>query len=177
MKQSQIILAASLLVLGTSLYVTGDLGEERFSGSGNVVEVTDGDTVDISSESGNYTVRLLGIDAPETQAANSPGEFGLEDSLENRRCLERWGEKATEYLKEEISEEEIEFSTDPEADTRGDYGRLLAYLEKNSTTSHNLVLVEKGYARVYVSDFTQLEDFREAEAHAKEENLGLWRCG
>jgi micrococcal nuclease len=176
-KHGHLIFAASLLVLGISLYVTADLGEEKFSSSGDVVDVTDGDTVDISSGNGNYTVRLLGVDAPETQAANSPGEFGMEDSLQNRKCLERWGEKATEYLKKEISDGEIEFSTDPAADRRGSYGRLLAYLEKNSSPSYNLMLVKKGYARVYISDFKRLDKFRKAERSAREEEVGLWSCG
>ncbi|WP_240137524.1 thermonuclease family protein [Salinigranum salinum] len=41
-----------------------------------VVEVTDGDTIDVRFDDGREeTIRLLGVDTPEVHAENAPGEW------------------------------------------------------------------------------------------------------
>jgi micrococcal nuclease len=175
-KTSRIIIAASLLVLAVSLYLAGDFGtSDPFTA--RTISVTDGDTLDVSHGGRNVTVRLLGVDTPETYSPNNPEEFGLRDTLKNRECLERWGRRATDFVKNEIAGENVSVVTDPESDRRGTYGRLLAYIETgNSQGSLNLELVSEGYGRLYESDFSRIQVFREAEKDAIEKEIGVWSC-
>jgi micrococcal nuclease len=175
---SKALLLAALLILGTGmLQLSGDhLPDYGVNTSGNI-NVTDGDTVDFSSEEFTGTVRLLGVDTPEISSSNNPEEFeGVPESLEARECLRKWGGKASDFL-EERSGQSFRLETDPDADRRGDYGRLLGYIyTENSEKSVNLVLVEKGLGRMYDSDFSKMEEFREAEREAMDENHGVWNC-
>lgn len=165
------------LTLSSALFITADLETEKTSFEGNVTEVVDGDTVKITNSNGRETIRLLGVDTPETRNSNNPGEYGIADSLQNRECLKVWGLKAGKFLKSQVKNKTISAATDPESDLRGDYGRLLAYISTdNSSKSLNHVLVARGYARVYTSDFGRQEKFIEAQRTAKENNLGIWSC-
>lgn len=139
-----------------------------------LIEVVDGDTIDISTEGREDTVRLLGVDTPETHSSNKPEEFGLEDTTENRACLEINGEEAAEYLERNL-DTSIRVETDPSADRRGGYGRLLAYVY-NSNTSINKQLLEKGLARVYTGKFSREKEYIQIEKEAKEKEKGLWSC-
>lgn len=141
------------------------------------VEVIDGDTVDIQNN-GRDTVRILGIDTPEISSQNIPGEYFLENTSENRRCLREMGEKASDFAQEKLAEREIQVVTDPESDRRGDYGRLLAYIEYNSTDLGE-ELLRKGYARVYNSSFSRIDKYRELETESRRQGRGIWNesCG
>lgn len=140
-----------------------------------VYDVVDGDTVNIDYNGVNDTIRLLGVDTPEVHVETTPSEFeGVPVTAEGRDCLRDWGENASNYMKQEVAEElRIEVG----GDERGSYGRLLAYIytEKNNK-SLNYLLVKKGYARVYESDFDKLDKFLEAEKVAQEADRGLWQC-
>jgi micrococcal nuclease len=166
-------LSLIFLALSVVLLSTGGLDQER-NFSTDDLRVIDGDTVEVSANSSNVTVRLLGVDTPETQAQNSPDEFGLEDTAKNRRCLGNWGEKATEYV-EKFTTGKVNISTDKISENRGDYGRLLAYLEVDGE-SLNEALVKNGYARVYESKFSRLENYRIYASEARSENIGVWSC-
>jgi len=133
-----------------------------------VTEVIDGDTIKVSS---GQTVRLLGIDTPETKDPRRPvGCFGKEASNEVKSLLE--GRKV--LLEKDISD------TDK-------YGRLLRYiyLPLDPSTGSGKVLfvndylVREGFATVYTypPDVKYNEQLREAESKAREGNKGLWgRC-
>lgn len=172
---NKIFTALSLIVLIVSIVALNSGGlksDQEFSS--DTVRVIDGDTLEASVNNSNVTVRFLGVDTPETHTENSPREFGLEDTVENRKCLRNWGEKATEYVKN-FTVSEIKISTDKISENRGDYGRLLAYIDKGNK-SLNEELLRKGYARVYESDFTQLEKYRGLEEEAKKDDIGVWSC-
>jgi micrococcal nuclease len=167
-------IAVALIILGAALVITAGTGPEETDYTVNTTETVDGDTIDVNGDI-TATVRLLGVDTPETQTSNNPDEFGLQDTLQNRECLQKWGERASEFTANFTSNSEISLETDPGADRRGDYGRLLAYVEKNSETLGERLL-EEGYARVYESEFTRLEEYRKIESKARSENQGLWQC-
>lgn len=169
-------LILSLVLLGLALFLVADTRQKPSSYNSTVSEVVDGDTVNFEGEF-TGTVRLLGVDTPETHAANSPAEFGLEDTRANWNCLENQGLKATEFTENYTSGQKIRISLDPDSDRRGDYGRLLAYLEaENSSDTLNRLLLEKGLARVYPSDFQKLEEYQEVEKVARNQELGVWSC-
>ncbi|MFB6281506.1 MAG: thermonuclease family protein [Haloferacaceae archaeon] len=142
-----------------------------------VVEVIDGDTVRVRYRNGTTeTVRLLGVDAPEVRAENDPGEFeGVPDTEAGRRCLRRAGEAASAAARSRLAGETVGLGFDPEADRRGGYGRLLAYVYVgNGTFNHRLLVA--GHARLYESPFVERSRYAAAEARARAADRGVWAC-
>jgi len=139
-----------------------------------VDEVVDGDTIEVSGEI-DTTVRLLGVDTPEVSSTNIPEEYGMQDTVQRRNCLSRYGDRATEYVAERINNTEVSLKVDPSADRRGDYGRLLAYVQTENT-SINKMLLEEGLARLYPSEFSKLEKYRTIQTQSKQRQRGIWSC-
>lgn len=129
-----------------------------------VTKVIDGDTIEIEN---GATIRLIGIDTPETKDPRRPvGCFGKEASSETKKLLD--GKQI--ILQKDISE------TDK-------YKRLLRYiylpLGNDQVLFVNDYLVREGFAKVltYPPDVKYNEQFREAEKQAREGKKGLWgRC-
>ena len=142
-----------------------------------VVDVVDGDTVDVAYANGTRdTVRLLGVDSPEVRADNDPVEFaGVPDSGAGERCLRRAGANASAYAEDRLAGESVRLVFDPESERRGYYGRLLAYVHVDGS-SFNHALLEAGHARVYDTAFTQRERYNRAVAAARKDRRGLWSC-
>ncbi|MFC7176913.1 lamin tail domain-containing protein [Halosegnis marinus] len=142
-----------------------------------VTRVVDGDTVEIEYPNGTAdTVRLVGVDTPEVHAENSPDEFeGVPETEAGRDCLRRWGEAASERMKERLTGAEVGLAFDENLDRRGYYGRLLAYVV-HEDRNVNYGLVADGYARVYDSSFSLADPFRAAESSAMSSGTGLWEC-
>lgn len=164
-----------LLLITTGCTVQTEESRKTVTES-TVTEVVDGDTVEIQMGGSTETVRLLGIDTPEVHVENNPSEYEkMEDTEKTRKCLKTYGEKASDLAKEKLSGKKINFTTDPQSDIRGSYGRLLGYIEVNGT-DFNLHLIEKGYARVYHTEFTRKEEYLQAEETAQEQLKGLWQC-
>ncbi|GGN22478.1 thermonuclease family protein [Halarchaeum nitratireducens] len=143
-----------------------------------VVDVADGDTVDVRLANGTEeTIRLVGVDTPEVWVTNTPGEFrGLANTSATRDCLRGWGHEASDYTTSRLAGANVTLAFDPNTDRRGYYGRLLAYVYVNGT-NHNAALIDRGLARVYDdSDFSREPAFRRAETAAYENRTGLWTC-
>ena len=148
-------------------------GEGR---SATVTRVIDGDTVEVRFKDGEIdTVRLLGVDTPETTLSRvDPPEYeGIPDNTAGRDHLFNWGERASDYATDGLEGETVRVATDPEADRRGSFDRLLAYIYVGGE-NFNLGLIEQGYARMYDSSFSQRSEFAAAEEEARSENVGLW---
>jgi len=170
-KNLEITLA--LVILGSALFISAETNEKSFY-QVNSVETVDGDTIDVKGEI-NATVRLVGVDTPEVSGENSPREFNLSDTENNRKCLRKWGEEASSFTENFTSSEEVTLITDSLAGKRGSYGRLLAYVETDSGQLGRKLL-KKGYARVYESEFRQLQRYRDIQGTAREQSRGLWGC-
>lgn len=159
-----------------------------------VVDVVDGDTVDVRYGNGSTdTVRLLGVDTPEVHVDNQPAEYeGVPDTDAGAACLESAGENASAFAERWLAGARVTLVTDPAADRRDRYGRLLAYVHVNVSardgnltatttgdgerTDFNYRLVATGHARVYDSTFARSERYYDAEATAQDAGRGLWRC-
>lgn len=137
----------------------------------------DGDTVDVRFTDGSFdTVRLLGVDAPETRGETYPAEFeGVADDAAGRQCLAESGAAATAFVERAVEDETVTLRFDALAPTRGDYDRLLAYVVVDGA-SLNRRLVAAGHARVYDSTFERTEAFYAAETEARAASAGLWSC-
>jgi len=62
------------------------------------------------------TVRLVGIDTPETYSDNEPYKFG---SITDTHCLDNWGRRATEFAKEQLEGQSVMLEIEHLAGTRG----------------------------------------------------------
>lgn len=142
-----------------------------------VVNVVDGDTVDVRFDDGTTErVRLLGVDTPEVHTEVDPAEFeGVPDTESGRSCLRTWGDRASQFATDRLAGETVTVVFDAEADRRGSYDRLLAYVNTDGD-SFNYVLLQRGYARLYDSEFTRRDEFARAEDRAQANGTGLWSC-
>lgn len=141
-----------------------------------IVEVVDGDTVKARFPDGEVdTLRLLGIDAPETtEDAVTPNEYeGFPFSTRAEDHLVEWGGKASEETASTLLDREVRIEVDQVADRRDNFGRLLVYIYVDGE-NYNLELVERGYARVYDSQFSMRSQFEAAETEARANDFGFW---
>jgi micrococcal nuclease len=151
------------LVLVATITVLSSCGQNSSpAGLGTVVGVIDGDTVAVALGDTTESVRLLGIDTPETVHPNRPPEcFGKEASARLALLLP----PGTAVL--------LHRDVEP----RDHYGRLLAYLERlNDGLNINLVLVEQGFAaslHIEPNDGMR-RDLEAAESRARADQRGLW---
>jgi len=132
-----------------------------------VREVVDGDTMRVEYPDGRTdTIRLLGVDTPETHTAVSPEEFdGVPDTPAGRAWLRTWAEEASAFATERLAGERGEIATDPTADRRGGFDRLLVYVRVDGTV-FNRALLDRGYARLYDTTFSRREAFADAATAA-----------
>jgi len=127
-----------------------------------VIEVIDGDTVDVQIGGNKERVRLIGVDTPETKNPNSPVECYGAEATANAEGLLPVGTP-------------IRLERDTIA--RDDYGRLLGYLYRTDDALFiNYEILRKGFAQPLTIEPNSVHasTFREAARMAESENLGLW---
>jgi micrococcal nuclease len=133
-------------------------GQSDHDATATVTRVVDGDTVEISrSVEGLSTVRLIGVDTPETHGGTQP-----------------YGPEASDFTRQHLEGKEVSLELDVEK--VDPYGRLLAYVYLSDGQMFNETLVEEGYAQVatFPSNVKYQERFLEAQREARAANRGLW---
>lgn len=124
-----------------------------------VTRVVDGDTLRIRNPSSGDedTVRLLGIDAPET---TEPPAY--------------WAREAAERLETLVEGKPVTLRLDA-TQTRDKYRRLLAYVHANDSENVNMALVRDGHAYAHRMFHHSLRrQFEQAEDEARGKGRGLW---
>jgi micrococcal nuclease len=135
---------------------------------GRVSRVFDGDTVEIA---GAGRVRLLGIDAPEFEASDRD-RFYLRQGVSEAR-LRRIAFEARGYVAALAQGKKVRLVFDGER--RDSYGRYLAYVILPDGRDLNRLLVEEGYAAVYLRfEFERKEGYLAAEREARAKKRGMW---
>lgn len=105
------------------------------------------------------TVRLLGVDTPETVHPFKPLQF--------------FGKEASAFTRSQLSGKTIRLEYDQKKYDK--YGRHLAYVYLGDQL-FNATLVEQGYAFAYLRfPFRYFEDFRLLEEKAKAAKAGMWK--
>lgn len=142
-----------------------------------VVDVVDGDTMDIEYENGTEdTVRLIGVDTPEVHTGVSPDEYeGIPDTEPARQCLDEYGDEASAFAEQEIGGDMVQLQFNNQSDRRGSFDRLLVYIMYDGQNFNHL-LIDEGLARVYDSTFTESDRFYETETAERESQTGVWSC-
>lgn len=134
--------------------------------SPTVVEIIDGDTLVIDFDGHVETVRLLGVDTPETVDPNRP--------------VQCFGAEASQFLEDSLPPgTPVDVVRDIEARDR--FGRLLVYLSRTDDgTFVNAELLRGGYGdiAIYAPNTAYREQLEHALATARTSNAGLWgACG
>jgi micrococcal nuclease len=155
-------LLAALAATAPGGCVALDEPESAAPAAARIVRVVDGDTIVVRSAGRQVTVRLLGIDTPETH--DGPAECGGHAAS---RHLARLAPAGTR----------VRLVTDPDSgDTRDRYGRLLAYVDGDRGDLGERQL-RSGLAYVYRyrgRRFSRLDRYRNAEATARANDRGTW---
>ena len=121
-----------------------------------VQRVVDGDTVVLSSLG---TVRLIGVDTPETVDPRAP--------------VQRYGIESAAFLKQLVQNRSVRVEYDRQRVDK--YRRTLAYLYLHDGMFVNLEIIRQGFGHAYVDyPFIHIESFRAAEREAREAGRGLW---
>lgn len=130
-----------------------------------LVRDVDGDTIKVRLGDGTeYSVRLIGIDTPETHKPGVKVECGGPQASALAAAWASPGDSVT-------------LAYDPTQDRVDRYGRLLAYVSAHGR-SLQLAQLRAGWAAVYVyahHDFQRVESFRRAADSAKRHDRGVWK--
>ena len=170
-------LAAVVVALALDSRGGGEGGGSSNGGSGtparaHVARVIDGDTIAVSidgdAEGDERSVRLLGIDTPETHKPGTPIECG---GPEASAYMERLAPPGTR----------VALERDPSQRSVDRYGRMLAYVRLPDGRLAEEAELAAGWATVYVfagRPVARDPAFRRAQAAARAANRGVWgRCG
>jgi micrococcal nuclease len=124
-----------------------------------VVDVLDGDTIVVERARTRVTVRLLGIDAPETHHPTKP--------------VQCYGPEAAAYSRRRLLGRTVRLEDDVE--THDIYGRRLAYVYLGRERFED-ELLRLGYARLLVLDPNRAHarTMLGLELAAKRAGTGLW---
>lgn len=128
-----------------------------------VISVLDGDTFEIKFEKSTKTVRMLGIDTPET--------------VDPRKPVQCFGKEASDMTKSLLSHHTVNLKVDKTQPVTDKFGRLLAYVYRDDGLFINEYLLKNGFAREYTYGRAYLfqKQFKSLQTVAKKEMIGLWK--
>jgi endonuclease YncB( thermonuclease family) len=161
---------------------------------GRITRVVDGDTIKVrafDAKRDSYTVRLIGIDTPETKRPGVGIECGgpqASSFMNELAYTDPFIDPATQTGPEVLyydpgtgernkSGRRVTLTTDPGQDTFDRYGRLLAYVATKAGKSLQLEMLRAGWATVYVyggTPFRRVTSYRDAQRRAKNNAVGVW---
>lgn len=130
-------------------------------GQAKVVEAIDGDTLLVELAGRRETVRLIGVDTPETK--------------DRRKPVQCFGQAAADFTKSLAEGKTVRLAADPHSNDRDKYRRLLRYAYLPDSRLLNAVIIESGYGFAYtIFPYEKIDDFRALEANARRWSRGLW---
>ena len=121
-----------------------------------LVKVIDGDTIKVIVGDTEQSVRLIGLNAPESDD-----------------CRGDWSRSELEKL---LAEQTILLESDLTQGEKDKYGRLLRYIHTGRGLNVNEKIIEIGGAKEYTydKDYKYKELFVNAQNTAKKDKLGVW---
>jgi len=127
-----------------------------------VTSVVDGDTIKIDMDGVTETLRLIGIDTPET--------------VDPRKPVQCFGKEASNKAKELLSGRKVRIEKDSTQGERDKYDRLLVYVYRDDGLFFNKYMIEQGYAHEYTYNipYTYQTEFKNAQKLAQDNQRGLW---
>ncbi|MGH2574042.1 MAG: thermonuclease family protein [Actinomycetota bacterium] len=121
--------------------------------------MVDGDTINVLRTGEVVTLRLIGVDTPETVHPTKP--------------VECYGKTASRFTKRRLEGASVELEYDVQRLDR--YGRTLAYVWIGDEL-FNETLLARGFAQLQTipPDVKYVDRFRAAQRGARKDGLGLW---
>lgn len=128
-----------------------------------VTRVIDGDTVVVIIDNQDETVRLIGIDTPETVHPTKP--------------MQCFGPEASQAAKKYLTNQTVRLEIDQTQGERDKYHRLLRYLFLTNGDNFNKLMITDGFAHEYTykTPYFYQTEFKQAEQEAKNNKRGLWK--
>lgn len=159
-----LLIAAAILLRPWDGGTAPEVGAERLSG--RVLRAVDGDTLEVRLDDGRTeTVRLIGVDTPETVKPDTP--------------VQCFGPRASHFEHREVAGRRVRLLTGVEP--RDFYGRLLAYVWVAGPREDRFLEVEllrRGLARTlpFHPNDRFAARFARLERKAAEAGKGLWNA-
>lgn len=138
--------------------------ERNIEGRYKVLNVYDGDTFTVNYNGTETSVRIIGVNTPET--------------VDPRKTVECFGEQASLYLKNKLFGREVDLERDYTQDNRDKYNRLLryAYLD-GEDVGYDIIYNGYGHEYTYYIPYEKQSKYKEAEKDAELNGRGLWEDG
>ena len=135
---------------------------QRGSGpvTARVERVIDGDTLVVRYQDESHTIRLIGVDTPETVHPTRPVQY--------------FGAEASAFTKARLEGKTVQLVRDRTGDTKDAYGRLpqFVYLDGEN---FNATLIREGYGHaIRRFDYSMRRQFIALENQARIQRRGLW---
>ncbi len=153
------------LLVAKSTHARISASDFASSTSYRVLDVVDGDTIDVEVYGKRVRIRLLGINTPET--------------VDPRKPVECFGTEASARAKALLMGTSVRVETDRTQGLFDKYGRVLAYIYLPDGTSVNKEMIMEGYAHEYTYryPYKYQKEFKAAERAAHDGGSGLWSTG
>jgi len=140
-----------------------------------VIRVVDGDTLKINYQGRPESVRLIGIDTPESRV-NAKAKRDAGRSRQSLRTIILAGQQAKHFVQGLVKPGDplqLEF----DVQQRDKYGRLLGYAYLSDGRMLNEVIIRSGYANPMTipPNMKYQERFLLAFRLARQERAGLWK--
>jgi len=128
----------------------------------DVVSVSDGDTLKISYNWKNTTLRLIWVDTPE--------------SFDTRFWyIECYGKEASDYLKNLLAWKKVSIELDESQWQSDKYDRLLVYVKLDWQNVNGLLIKNwYGFEYTYNTAYKYQTEFKEYQNQAKQAKIWLW---
>lgn len=126
-----------------------------------VTEVVDGDTIKVSMNGSIETLRIIGLDTPET--------------LDPRKPVQCFGKEASNKAKTFLTGKTVTLEADSTQGERDKYGRLLRYVFLGGV-DYGKMMISEGYAHEYTYKlpYKYQTAYKAAQASAEANKLGFW---
>lgn len=128
----------------------------------SVIRVIDGDTIVVDMNGHDETVRLIGVNTPET--------------VDPRKPVQCFGREASDFLKTMLpAGTKVGLVSDPTQSNRDKYGRLLRYAYLGDVlVDEEIISAGYGFEYTYDIPYKFQKKFKASENYAREGSLGLW---
>ena len=131
------------------------------TGPAQVDRVIDGDTISVRLDGVRYTVRVTGVDTPETKHPT--------------RGVEPHGPEAADDTTARLTGATVRLDLDTAGDRQDAYGRILRYVMLARGENFNATLIRDGYARaIRTFPYSRQRECLQLEAQARRARRGLW---
>ncbi len=130
-----------------------------------VIKVVDGDTVTVETNGVRETIRIIGINTPET--------------VDPRKPVECFGQEASARAHELLDNQTVTLEADATQGERDKYDRLLRYVFLSNGSDFGKQMISEGYAYEYTysTPYKYQQDYKTSQSDAESAKRGLWANG